>query len=413
MLKTKKNISLIIILFLLVGAFALFIFWFCPSKSFAPSPRFPWRLSTNLSHESTATSLDLPSNTMSWIDKKLATMTIEDKVAQLFMIDLYTVNNTPRLLSTSTEIEDFLSVYPVGGIILFGENISTATQTQQLITDLQSTADIPLFMSVDEEGGLVSRMGSKDIGVTHLPTAAKLASNYSIGEVHALAKTLGQQLASIGINMNFAPVLDVNTNPDNPVIGTRAFSSDPSIVGDYGTAFMEGLMESYVLPVGKHFPGHGDTQTDTHLEVTSIDHSLDRLRSVEWLPFQQAINDGIPVLMTGHIHTPNVSDDNLPASLSKVMTTDYLRNELGFDGVVVTDSLRMKAISDTYPASEVGVLVLESGSDLILLPDDFYEAYEGIINALASGRMREERIDLSLRRILTLKNTLMAQPEEG
>jgi beta-N-acetylhexosaminidase len=344
---------------------------------------------------------------MSWIDKKIATMSIEDKVAQLFVIDLYTVNQTSNVLDVTPSIETFMTEYPVGGIILFSDNVDTANQTKKLISDLQSTASIPLFISIDEEGGLVSRIGSKNIGVDHLPNAATLPSDYSSSQVQTMARTLGQQLASFGINMNFAPVLDVNTNPNNPVIGSRAFSSNPTIVGDYGTAFMQGLLNENILPVGKHFPGHGDTTTDSHLERTSIDHTIDELRRVEWLPFQQAIDVGIPVIMTGHIHTPNITQDDLPASLSKAMTTDYLREELGFDGVVITDSLRMKAITNEYEASEVGILVLEAGGDLILLPNDFQSCYEGIIKALDSGRLTEERVDLSLRRLFALKNELM------
>jgi beta-N-acetylhexosaminidase len=405
-------------LFILVSSFALVLaaifYLLYPFASFTPSVAFPLRLSTDSIRFSSNSSLNLPSSSMSWIDKKMATMSIEDKVAQLFVIDLYTVNQTSNVVNVRPNIEAFMNQHPVGGVILFGDNVDMADQTKKLISDLQSNASIPLFISIDEEGGLVSRIGSKNIGVNHLPNAATLQSDYTSSQVEEMARTLGQQLASFGINMNFAPVLDVNTNPNNPVIGTRAFSSDPTLVGEYGTAFMHGLLGGNILPVGKHFPGHGDTTTDSHLERTSIDQTLDELRRVEWLPFQQAIDAGIPVIMTGHIHTPNITQDDLPASLSKAMTTDYLRGELGFDGVVVTDSLRMNAIANEYDASEVGILVLEAGGDLILLPDDFQSCYEGIINALDSGRLTEERIDRSLRRLLALKNTFMetAHPED-
>jgi beta-N-acetylhexosaminidase len=398
-------------LFILLSSFALVLaaifYLLYPFASFTPSFAFPLRLSTDSIRFSSNDSIDLPSSSMSWIDKKIATMSIEDKVAQLFVIDLYTVNQTSSVLAVTPSIEAFMTEYPVGGIILFSDNVDSADQTKKLISDLQANASIPLFISIDEEGGLVSRIGSKNIGVDHLPNAATLPSDYSSSQVQTMARTLGQQLASFGINMNFAPVLDVNTNPNNPVIGPRAFSSDPNIVGEYGTAFMQGLLSENILAVGKHFPGHGDTTTDSHLERTSIDHTLDELRHVEWLPFQQTIDAGIPVIMTGHIHTPNITQDDLPASLSKAMTTDYLRGELGFNGVVITDSLRMNAIADFYEASEVGILVLEAGGDLILLPDNFQAAYEGMIKDLDSGRLTEERVDLSLRRIFALKNELM------
>ena len=397
----KKLVPLFISLIIGLGSIA---YWFYPFTSFTPSSEFYWRLSTDSLRFSSDGKLNLPSDSMSWIDKKISTLSIEEKVAQLFIVDLYTVDQTSNITAINESVETFLSTYPVGGLILFSENIDTAKQTKDLISQLQSTASIPLFVSIDEEGGLVSRIGSKDIGVEHLPNAATLQSTYSPSELQAKATLLGKQLASFGINMNFAPILDVNTNPDNPVIGSRSFNSDPLIVGNYGTAFMKGLFESNILPVGKHFPGHGDTKTDSHLEGATINQSVEELRQVEWVPFKQAIDAGIPVIMTGHINTPNVTNDQLPASLSKTMTSDYLRGELGFSGVVITDSLRMNAISEVYEASEVGVLVLEAGGDLILLPDDFQLCYDGILKALASGRLTEERIDTSLRRIFALKD---------
>jgi beta-N-acetylhexosaminidase len=272
-----------------------------------------------------------------------------------------------------------------------------------MTTALKEVSQIPLFISVDEEGGVVSRLGKANIGVTHLEDAIKLSAEKTPEEVNALATTLGEEIKALGFNMNFAPVLDIHTNPANPVIGNRAFGVDAATVATYANAFNKGLMASGIVTSGKHFPGHGDTATDSHTEQTSVTHTAKRLKSTELVPFKQAIKDGIPTIMMGHITLPNVSENPLPASLSPDIIETILRKDLGFKGIVVTDSLRMKAITDFYTADEVGVLFLQAGGDMILIPDDFEATYQGIINAVNEGKISTARINESVERILNVK----------
>ncbi len=337
------------------------------------------------------------------VNSMMDSMTTEEKVAQLFVLDFYTMTNDYTTQNYTETMDTFLSTYPIGGVIYFGDNIQTRDAVIALNDALNRKLAIPPFISVDEEGGLVARLGKKDIGVTHLDNATTLQETMTLDELTAAATSLGEQMAELGFNMDYAPVLDVNTNPDNPVIGTRAFSSDPQVAADYATAFMTGLMNAGIIPVGKHFPGHGDTSTDSHLGLASIDKTLEELQAVEWVPFKEAINKDIPALMMGHINVPNVTGDDVTASMSQAMITTYLRETLGFDGLVITDSLRMQAITDYYTPEEVGVMLLKAGGDLILMPEDFKATYQGILDALDNGTLTMERLDQSVRRVLETK----------
>jgi beta-N-acetylhexosaminidase len=363
-------------------------------------------LSSNTSEDlntssSTSQTIPIHLDTAS-IESIIANMTIEEKVAQLFIVDFYAMTNTYQVKTFTEEMMSFLSQYPIGGIIYFAENIESRDQLIDLNASFQKNSSIPLYISIDEEGGLVSRLGNANLGVNHLANASDL-SKLSLEEVKASAYTLGLQLKELGFNYDFAPVLDVNTNPDNPVIGDRSFSSDPDIVASYGTAFSRGLQEAGILTSGKHFPGHGDTSTDSHLGITIIDHNMARLESRELIPFSAAIESNISSIMIGHITTPNITGDQLPASLSPYMITSLLREKLGYEGIIITDSLRMQAITDYYEPKDVGLMLLNAGGDIILLPENFEETYKGILDAIEEGILSEDRIDQSLFRILTSK----------
>jgi len=337
------------------------------------------------------------------IDSIIASLTLKEKIAQLFIVDFYGMTKTYHEKMYSKAMDDFLRMYPVGGIIYFAENVETKEQVLLLNKALTTVSQIPLFISVDEEGGIVSRLGKANIGVTQLPDAVTLSTDNTSEEVYSLALNLGNELKSLGFNMDFAPILDINTNVENPVIGKRAFGDDAETVTEYALAFGKGLDEAGVIYSGKHFPGHGDTTTDSHTEQTMVSHDMKRLNNIELVPFKAAIEANIPTIMMGHIIAPNVTNDTLPASLSSKMIQDLLRDTLGFEGLVLTDSLRMKAITDFYPAEEVGVMLLQAGGDVILIPDDFELTYNGILSAVEKGTLTEERIDESLRRILTVK----------
>lgn len=342
-----------------------------------------------------------------WVNP-LDDMSLEEKVAQLFIVDFRTFSPRQPLLNYSDQISTVLDQYPLGGVIYFKENVESANQVKALNDALQahmmSQAYPQLFISVDEEGGLVSRLGQSLDEVIYLPKASKLTTEYTLDEVREFGEQLGSDLKHLGFNMNFAPVLDVNTNPNNPIIGTRAFSDEPEIAALYSSAFAEGLMSSSVAAVGKHFPGHGDTQSDSHLGEVTAWMDAGRFETIEKIPFSKAVSIHMTGIMVGHILTPELTTDNQPASLSSEIITDILRDDMYYNGLVITDSLQMKAITDSYTATEVGVLAIEAGCDILLMPENFTATFEGILEAVQSGRIPESRINASVKRILRAKN---------
>ncbi len=332
----------------------------------------------------------------------LELMTVEDKVSQLFVLDLYNMTGKYHTQSISQELVDFLDQYPIGGVIFFSENIDTYDQTSTFISQLQSASKLDMFIAIDEEGGIVSRLGSKDIGINHLDKAADLATTFTSDEVQQSAMELALQLRELGFNYDFAPVYDINSNPNNPVIGSRSFGSDPELVADYANAFSQGLNEGGVISSAKHFPGHGDTETDSHLGMASISGTKEDLYERELIPFISGIDINIPSIMIGHITIPNI-DPEYPASLSPILIQGLLRDDLNYQGLVVTDSLRMEAITDFYQPHDIGTRYLQAGGDIILIPNDFTQTYDGILQAISEGRLTEDRLNESVLRILELK----------
>ncbi|MBR2382459.1 MAG: glycoside hydrolase, partial [Anaerotignum sp.] len=276
------------------------------------------------------------------------------------------------------------------------ENLDTKEQTQQLTYDLQMAAHMPLFIGIDEEGGLVSRLNKSNIEHEVFPPAAEME------DVSWAGTSIGSSLGELGINVDFAPVADVNTNPDNPVIGTRAFSSDPQAAASKVAEFISAIQKMGVSACAKHFPGHGDTAMDSHLGETYVEHDMERLRSVEFAPFEQAITAGTDFIMAGHIKTPNATTDDLPATLSSEMM-GILRNDLGFDGIIITDAMNMGAIVDTYGSGESAVMAVQAGVDMVLMPANLQEAAKALTEAIKTGAISEERVEDALWRILSLK----------
>lgn len=334
----------------------------------------------------------------------LDTMRLEEKVFQLFLVRPEAIVQVPSVTEAPADLPVLLTGMPVGGIALFGDNLVARDQTSALIQAFQDSSPLPLFIGVDEEGGTVSRLGSNAaMGVPHFPTARDLGKNKDPDGVYQMGRTLGEELMALGFNLNFAPVADVDTNPNNPVIGSRAFSSDPVIAAELAAAAVWGFQDTGVISCLKHFPGHGDTSSDTHYGYAETTKTLEALRQTELLPFQAGIEAGAPMVMAAHIACPNVTGNERPASLSSAIITDLLRQELGFDGVVITDSLEMDAISALYPQGEAAVMALEAGCDLLLLPQNLPQATEAIFAALDSGRLTEQRLEESVLRILKLK----------
>lgn len=347
----------------------------------------------------------------------LASMTLREKVGQLFLVrpdaldeslsqNVIDDADAAGVTEASDSVRDFLHRYPVGGVVLFGKNITDAAQLQTLIGDLQAATAIPLLIGVDEEGGAVARLANAPgFALPQYESAAAVGAQ-GPQAVQEMARTIGTYLAGYGISLDFAPVADVNTNPDNPIIGTRAFSSDPQAAADCVAAAVQGFEQAGVLCCLKHFPGHGDTAQDSHDGAVSTAKTREELRACEFLPFTAGIRAGAPLVMVGHIQTPNAvtgADSGLPATFSRTMITDVLRGELGFAGVVVTDSLAMGAVTDTYAPDEAAVLALQAGADLLLMPAGLAQAYDGVLAAVEDGRLSEARLDESVRRILALK----------
>ncbi|WP_166638038.1 beta-N-acetylhexosaminidase [Halanaerobium saccharolyticum] len=335
------------------------------------------------------------------MEYKLENMSLEEKVGQLFQIGF----------STSTvndQVRDMIENYHVGGVIYFSRNIESLEQTAELSNSLQQLAlnsegGIPLFISADQEGGTVTRLA----GATHFPGNMALGAANDQDLTTEVAESTAAELKNLGINVNLAPVLDVNNNPDNPVIGVRSFGGDPELVAKLGAAYIKGLQSGGVIATAKHFPGHGDTDTDSHLDLPIIRHQRSRLNRVELYPFKKAIEAGVDSIMTAHVYFPAIEKkEGIPATLSKSVLTGLLRDELKFEGVIITDCMEMKAIVETFGTVEGAVKTIEAGSDTVLVSHSYQKqknAIGAVIEAVKSGRISEKRIDASVKRILKLK----------
>lgn len=348
-----------------------------------------------------------------YIDTLLAEMTLREKVGQLFLIrpDSLSPGLTQEQIENSgaygvTDLTEemglTLSQYPVGGIAIFGKNIVSPEQLIGFLGKLQAESKIPLFLSVDEEGGIVARLANHAaFDLPKYSSATDVASSGGQTAVEEMGVTIGNYLKKYGFNMDFAPDADVNTNPDNPIIGKRAFSSNPETAADMAEAMASGLRQAGIIPVFKHFPGHGDTATDSHTGAAVSEKSWEEMLFCEWIPFLRA--GDWDCVMVGHITAPNVTGNSVPASLSSRMVTEILREELGFSGLIITDSLEMKAVSQDHTPAEASVMALQAGCDMILMPSGFREAFEGVVSAVENGEISQERLDSSVRRILEFK----------
>nr|WP_255551041.1 beta-N-acetylhexosaminidase [Sporosarcina sp. E16_8] len=325
-------------------------------------------------------------------------MTLEEKVGQLLMVG---VEGT----SFSNEMDNLIRNYHVGGVIIMGKNVSTTPKLLQLINDMKKANEpskSPLFLSVDEEGGHVSRLPA---GIPKLPTSAQIGKLNDESVSYRVGTYLARVLNEFGYNMNFAPVLDVNSNPRNPVIGDRSFGSDPYQVAKLGISTMHGMVDNGVIPVVKHFPGHGDTVIDSHKALPRVETTLETLRSVELVPFQKAIEEGADAVMVAHILFLAL-DPDYPASMSKAIITGLLRNQMQFGGVIITDDLTMGAIVNDYTIPEAAVQSFVAGSDLLLVVrgyEDQLNTFNALIKAIEAGDITEQRLNESVKRILMLK----------
>jgi len=330
--------------------------------------------------------------------EQISKMSIDEKIGQMIVVGIegYDVNdNTKSLLEKSK----------VGGVILFSNNVQDASQLLNLLNSLKKVNvqnKIPLFLSVDEEGGRVTRMPKE---------FKKFPTNKAIGKIndetlsYKIGSTIACEIGSFGFNMDFAPVLDVNSNPNNPVIGNRSFGSNVNIVSRLGIQTMKGIQSLNIIPVVKHFPGHGDTSVDSHMGLPTVNNDLERLKSFELIPFADAIKNNADAIMIAHILLPKIDSKN-PSSLSKIIITDILRKDLNFDGVIITDDMTMGAIVKNYNISEAAIKSVKAGTDIVLVCHS-YDNEVAVINALKNavlkGDISLQSIDQSVYRILSLK----------
>ncbi len=325
-------------------------------------------------------------------------MTIEEKIGQMVIVGM-----------EGTALDDraktLIGEYYVGGVILFRRNIDNAEQLLQLTNDLKrenAVNAVPMLLSIDEEGGRISRLPRE---LLELPSNQVIGSYCSAEFSYEIGRVLAEELSAFGINMNFAPVLDIQSNPNNSVIGDRSFGSDAQIVSLLGTQTMNGIQDGGIISVVKHFPGHGDTAVDSHLGLPSLEHDMDRLQSVELMPFKKAIECGADAVMAGHILFHTIDAVN-PASLSRTIITDILRKDLGYDGVVITDDMTMGAIVQHYELTEAAVEAVNAGCDIVLVCHGYQNeaaVLEALKAAVHNGTISQERIDESVYRILELK----------
>lgn len=342
------------------------------------------------------------------VDATMASMTQEQKVAQLFIVTPEAITGVETATQAGDATRAALASYPVGGLVYFKKNLLNPDQTAQMLENSQAYArevvDVPLFCCVDEEGGTVSRIGGNSgFDVENVGDMDDVGATGDQEKARSVAETIAGYLSQLGFNVDFAPDADVADNPEGNVMALRSFGADPALVASMVAAQVDGFSAKGVLCTAKHFPGIGAAVGDSHDGSIGLDKNLDQLDEVELVPFKAAIEHDVPFVMVGHLSLPNVTGSDVPASLSPDIVTGVLRERLGYQNVIVTDSLGMGAISAWCAPDQVAVEALLAGADMVLMPADFHAAYQGVLDALADGRLKQARIDDSVRRILTMK----------
>lgn len=354
----------------------------------------------------------------------LENMTLEEKVGQIFMVNLEQLDESKgkyyEFRKYTKNMRQAVEKYHVGGVILFSRNIAKRKQTLKLTEKLLNADRTPLFIAVDEEGGGVARIASNPkMKTTAFPPAEEIGKTQDDEYTYEMGKTIGSDIRKLGFNVDFAPVADVKTDELNSEIGNRSFGSDPQKVSEYVSAFIQGLDVSGISGTIKHFPGQGSSGGDTHKGSVDIDSSIASLRKNDFVPFQAGIEAGADFVMISHISVSKVTETSTPASMSDLMMETILREELGFQRVIVTDSFAMRSITDYYSPAEAAYNAFQAGADIILMPENLEEAYREIYDKVLDGTIEEARLDASVLRILAVKiergilaeEQIMAGPE--
>ncbi len=330
----------------------------------------------------------------------LATMTLREKLYQMFIVAPESLAGTGTVQSATSALKGGIEKYPVGGIIYFKDNFVSKAQTQKMLSDTAKVGKIPMFFSTDQEGGSIARL-KENVGFPIFKDMYEYKDE-GIETAYMNAKTIAQNMAALGFNLDFAPVADVWSNKQNTVIGKRAYSDDFTEAATLVSSAVRGFKDGGIICTLKHFPGHGATYADTHKTVAVVPKTKAELNNTETLPFKSGIDAGADMVMVGHLLVKEIDSQNV-ATVSKAVITDYLRGEIGYNGIVITDALNMGAVAQMYSSGELCTRAVEAGVDILLMPTDLRAAAAGIESAISSGRISEERINESVKKILDLK----------
>lgn len=341
------------------------------------------------------------------VEQYISAMTLEQKAAQLFVVTPESITDVNTVTAAGSATKEALQKYPVGGIVYLKQNLLSESQTSKMLANTkryyEEIMDLPVFLAVDEEGGTVARIGANDgFSIDNVGSMKTIGESEDPQNAYHVGVIIGTYLSELGFNLDFAPVADVLTNPENEVVADRSFGSDHSLVTEMVLAELDGLNQTDVLGCVKHFPGHGSTAGDTHDGYAYTEKNLEELWENEFQPFQAAVDADVPFVMVSHISVPNVIGDDTPSSLSYIMVTEILRNRMGYEGIVITDAMNMGAIVEDHSES-AAVKALQAGVDMILMPENFETSYNDVLEAAVNGTLSQERIDASVKRILRLK----------
>ena len=379
--------------------------------------RFLWMLTAILTCGLTIISCsndDETGPTKDEVEAQLSKMTLREKVGQMFFVRMETLDTTIHwnaysdlmenpILEVNKTMRDVNENYPVGGLILYAWNIDDETQLSKLISQIRALNGNPL-LCIDEEGGRVARIANNpNFNVKKYESMAAIGATGDPKNAYECGNTIGSYLKRYGFDIDFAPVADVNTNPENIIIGPRAFSDKPEVAATMVTNYLQGLKDAGVTGCIKHFPGHGDTKADTHFGYASTQKTWAEMMDCEMVTFKAGIKWGCQLIMTAHIGAPKVTGSDIPSTMSPVILQDKLRGELGYQNIIITDGMEMGAITQQYSSAEAAVSSIQAGVDIVLGPKNLVEAFDAVIDAVNKGTISEERINQSVRRILKLK----------
>jgi beta-N-acetylhexosaminidase len=357
---------------------------------------------------------DSPISPKDKVEEQLAKMTLREKVGQMFYVRMETLDTTIHwntyadlqenpLLEVNQTMRDVNERYPVGGLILYAWNIDNESQLSRLISQIRALNGQPL-LCIDEEGGRVARIANNpNFNVKKYESMSAIGATGDPNNAYECGNTIGTYLHRYGFDIDFAPVADVNTNPENIIIGPRAFSDDPAVAAPMVTNYLQGLKDAGVTGCIKHFPGHGDTKVDTHFGYASTQKTWAEMLDCEMVTFKAGIAWGCQLVMTAHIGAPKVTGSDVPSTMSPIILQDKLRGELGYQNIIITDGMEMGAITQQYTSAEAAVGSIQAGVDIVLGPKNLVEAFDAVMAAVEKGTITEERINQSVRRILKLK----------